>query len=233
MRLTCHFLGAAGLACLWTSAAAAAVDLSGEIGVVSDYRYRGISLSRGRPAVQGTLTLAHDSGLYAEVWASTLERPGDPTSSEVDFTAGYEKDLSEHFSIDLSGTSFAYPSAGADNYFEATAIVTTTRGRASASAGVSYIPRQRATRDEQGRGHDNSYLFGTAEYGLPRTPVTLKAGLGYERGAFDEVEHGGKWDWTLGGEVKLKPAKLGLAYVGSNAGAGDRHALVATLSFAW
>ena len=63
--------------------------------------------------------------------------------------------------------------------------------------------------------------------------MTLKSGLGYERGAFDEVEHGGKWDWTLGGEAEFKPVTLGLAYVGSNADGGDRHALVASAFLSW
>ena len=80
---------------------------------------------------------------------------------------------------------------------------------------------------------DNLYVFGSAGYALPKTPVTLKAGLGFERGAFDEVAHGGKWDWTLGGEAEFKPVTLGLAYVGSNADGGDRHALVASALISW
>ena len=223
MRLVCAALPAL----MWASPAAA-VDVSGGVGVVSDYRYRGVSLSRGRPAVQGSLTIEHGSGLYGELWTSTLERPGDPTNSEVDVTGGYEKELSEHFSIDVSGTYFAYPSAGSDNYFEATAMITATNGNASLSAGASYIPRQRAT------GHaNNAYLFGAADYTVPKTGVTLKAGVGYERGAFDEVARGGKWDWTIGGELALKPAKVGVAYVGSNADGGDRQALVASVFVEW
>ena len=109
MRLICGVL----IASLWASSAAAA-DLSGEFGVVSDYRYRGVTLSHRRPAVQGSVTIEDDSGLYAEAWASTLERPGDPTDSEVDFTAGFSKDLSEALNVDLSGTFFAYPSTGSD-----------------------------------------------------------------------------------------------------------------------
>ena len=104
----------------------------------------------------------------AKPGASTLERPGDPTNSEVDFTAGFSKDLSEAVNLDLSGTFFAYPSAGSDNYFEATALITTTRGAASGSVGLSYIPRQRATRDDGGAGRDNAYLFGTLDYAIPR-----------------------------------------------------------------
>ena len=228
MRLAC----AALYALAWASSAPAA-DISGAVGVVSDYRYRGVTLSHGRPAVQGSVTIEHDSGLYAELWASTLARPGDPTDSEVDFTAGYSNDLSAAFNLDLSGTFFAYPSAGSDNYFEATAAATATRGAASANIGFSYIPPQRATRDDGGSALGNAYVFGTLDYAAAKTPLTLKAGVGYERGAFDEVEHGGKWDWTLGCEAAFEPAKFGLAYVGSNADGGDRHALVASAFLSW
>jgi uncharacterized protein (TIGR02001 family) len=227
MRLLCAGL----IAMIWASSAAAA-GVSGDAGVVSDYRYRGVSLSDGRPAVQGSLTIEHGSGLYAELWGSTLG-DGNPANSEGDLTAGYGADLSDHVSIDLSGSWYLYPKSGDDNYAEATALVTATHGNASASAGVSYIPRQRATRDETGQSHDNVYLFGTAGLAVPKTPLTLKAGLGYERGAFDEVARGGKWDWTIGGEVELKPARFGLAYVGSNADGGGRHALVATAFLSW
>ena len=61
---------------------------------------------------------------------------------------------------------------------------------------------------------------------MPKSPVSLNASLGYERGWFDEVEHGGKWDWSVGAEVALRPARLCLTYVGSNADLRDRHALV-------
>jgi uncharacterized protein (TIGR02001 family) len=219
-------------ALLWASPAVAA-DVSGEVGAVSDYRYRGVSLSHGLPAVQGSVTVEHASGLYGEVWASTLERPGDPTDSEADFTAGFSKDLAAALNVDLSGTFFAYPSAGSDNYFEATALATATRGAASGSIGFSYIPRQRATRDDNGASHDNAYLSGALDYKIAKTPVTLKSGIGYERGAFDEVARGGKWDWTLGAEAEFKRARLGLAYVGSNADGGDRHALVASAFLSW
>lgn len=212
-------VGPAIVALLWASPAAA-VDVSGNAGLVSDYRYRGVSLSRGRAAVQGEITLEHNSGVYADLWGSTL---GHGSETEIDLAAGYEHDLSGAISIDLSATYYLYPDSGSDNYVEATAIATLTRGPASLALGTSYAPAQRGT------GHaDNLYLFGTADYALPKTPVTLMSGLGYERGAFDEVARGGKWDWTLGAEVALKPARLGVAYIGTDADGGNRHALVAS-----
>ena len=38
--------------------------LSGDIGAVSDYSFRGLSRSHGDPAVHGTLDLAHSGGLF-------------------------------------------------------------------------------------------------------------------------------------------------------------------------
>jgi uncharacterized protein (TIGR02001 family) len=231
MRLTRHSLGTAVLACLWSSAAAAAaVDLSGELGVVSDYRYRGISLSRGNPAIQASISLEHGSGAYANLWGSTL---GHAVQAEVDLTAGYETKLSDQLGVDFSGTYFVYPSGGGANYFEGTAVATATHGAASASLGASYVPAQRGTRDETGGRHRNLYAFVRGAFAIPKTPVTLSLGLGRERGCFDEVERGGKWDWKAGAEAQLSSAKLGLAYVGSNADGGDRHALVASLSLNW
>jgi uncharacterized protein (TIGR02001 family) len=215
---------------LWASPAAAA-DISGELGLVSDYRYRGLSLSGGRAAVQGELLVEHLSGTYLELWGS-VSGTGDPASPELNFTAGYARDLATRFSVELSGTYYAYPSASSGNCYEATASLGASLGDASANLGVSYMPRQRATRSESGRSADNIYLFGSAEWEVPGSPLSLAASLGHERGALDEVGRGGKWDWSLGGVIAAKSARLGLAYVGSTADGGDRRALVASLFLA-
>jgi uncharacterized protein (TIGR02001 family) len=226
-----RIIAAAAAALLWAASAAAA-DLSGEAGVVSDYRYRGVSLSNGNPALQASVTLEHNSGLYATAWGSTLDHG---TQTEVDFTGGYSKDLSKGFSLDVSSTYYSYPSQGSDNYFETTALATMTREGAEASLGYSFVPGQRATRDGNGRRHRNGYAFAKGSYEVPKTPLSLNTSVGYERGWFDEVERGGKWDWSVGAEVKLKPARIGLAYVGSNADAeaGRRHAAMGSLFLSW
>jgi uncharacterized protein (TIGR02001 family) len=209
---------------------AAAQSVSGEAGLVSDYRDRGVSVSNRHPALQASLTIEHESGLYANAWGSTL---GHGSQLEIDLTAGYEHEVSKLISIDVYATRTIYPSIPGANYSELTAVATAARGATSASLGFSYAPRQHGTRDYAGVGHDNSYVFGAAEYAVPKSPVTLKAGLGYERGSFDQVEHGGKVDWSLGGDVSLPPVRAALAYVGSNADAGGRHALVASLFVSW
>jgi uncharacterized protein (TIGR02001 family) len=42
------------------------------VGVVSDYLYRGISQTNAQPAIQGGFDYAHSSGFYAGVWGSSI-----------------------------------------------------------------------------------------------------------------------------------------------------------------
>src|SRR6476620_2710499 len=47
--------------------------LAYNVGAVTDYRYRGISQSRERPALQGGIDFTHKSGFYLGTWASTIQ----------------------------------------------------------------------------------------------------------------------------------------------------------------
>lgn len=198
-------------------APARAADWSAEIALVSDYRYRGVTLSNGRPAVQGALSVEHGSGAYGEIWASSLD-PDGPSRSEVDVTAGYAADLTDTVSVDVSATYYAYPGAPSANALEITGLVEAGRGPLSANGGLSIVPPQAGSRDEAGTKRTNLYAFAGASYELGVLPVTLRAGIGYERGPWDLVERGGKWDWSLRGEAALAPARIGLEVAGSDAG---------------
>src|SRR4051812_17806657 len=68
-------LALAGLALTGAAAWAdePASSLSYNIGVVSDYRYRGISQSGRDPALQGGIDYTDKSGFYVGTWASTIK----------------------------------------------------------------------------------------------------------------------------------------------------------------
>jgi uncharacterized protein (TIGR02001 family) len=194
-----------------------ATGVSGSVAVVSDYRYRGISLSENMPALQGTLDIDLGKGAYGEFWASTI-RDNSKLEAELAATLGGEMEVSDHLSLDLSATYYAYPASTQDNYAEATAALSATHKALTGKLGVSIAPPQRAMRDNEGRTQGNFYYFTSAEIALPRAPLKLCSQLGYERGGFDEVDHGGKWDWSIGLEAGFRNARLGLTYVDSNAG---------------
>jgi uncharacterized protein (TIGR02001 family) len=54
-------------------AAGACAQVSGSLNLVSDYRYRGVSLSDEKPAAQLSVVYDHASGWYAGVFGSTVE----------------------------------------------------------------------------------------------------------------------------------------------------------------
>lgn len=75
--------------------AAAQSSLAYNVGVVTDYRYRGISQSRSKPAVQGGLDYTDKSGFYVGAWASTIKwikdsAVGASGSFELDIYGGYK-----------------------------------------------------------------------------------------------------------------------------------------------
>ncbi len=70
-RLRCAF-AALALCCAWSAHA----QVSGSVGVVSDYRYRAYSLSASDPAVQASVAYDWASGAYAGMFASSTKYAG-------------------------------------------------------------------------------------------------------------------------------------------------------------
>ena len=87
--------------------------LSYNIGAVTDYRYRGISQSARKPALQGGVDFAHKSGFYLGTWASTIRwikdtPPADKGSVEVDLYGGYKGAINDKLSYDVGGLYYWY-----------------------------------------------------------------------------------------------------------------------------
>jgi uncharacterized protein (TIGR02001 family) len=67
--------------------------LSFNASVTTDYRYRGISQSRLKPALQGGADYAHKSGVYLGVWGSSIKwikDAGGDAPVELDLYGGYK-----------------------------------------------------------------------------------------------------------------------------------------------
>lgn len=89
------------------------------IGAYSDYHSRGMSQTQGDPAIQGSATLSHSSGLYAGVWSSNVDFGyGSKTRQEIDYYLGYYWQATDDVSLDLTYYEYEYPKAGGLNYSE-------------------------------------------------------------------------------------------------------------------
>lgn len=208
------------------AAAEPAITISGAATLASQYRFRGISLSDEQVAVQGTININHASGLYAGVWASSLDGFGELGGSnvELDLYGGFKKEVAEGVTLDVGLLYYAYPwSEGGDfEFFEPYANVSGTLGPASIKLGVAFAPEQDAL-----GGNSNVYLFGDAGVGIPNTPLTLKAHVGYSKGDTPLLTPASDYlDWSLGADFTYRNLTLGIAYVDTDISDADSLRLI-------
>ena len=91
-----------------------ASSLTFNAGVVSDYRYRGISQTAKKPALQGGVDYADKSGFYIGAWASTISWIKDtaPTQVkgpvEIDVYGGYKTEIAKDVTLDVGGLKYWY-----------------------------------------------------------------------------------------------------------------------------
>jgi uncharacterized protein (TIGR02001 family) len=87
------------------------VSITPNIGITSDYRFRGLSQNNKNPALQGGLDIAFKEGFYLGIWASQVSDwaagpKGD--NLEVDFYGGYKKEISG-ITFDVGAIAYHYP----------------------------------------------------------------------------------------------------------------------------
>ena len=202
---------------------------SGSATVVSDYRFRGVSLSNNGLAVEAGIGVAHKTGLYAGFWASSLAGWGTFGGSniELDLFGGYKLPVGAG-TLDVGLTWYMYP-GGADNtdFAEPFAKLSGSVGPLGLLAGVAYAPPQEALGNwlnhpdsRLGDKEHNLYVWGDSAYGVKNTPVTIKAHVGYSNGnpglgpnGTSDAPTGSYFDWLLGADYVLGPVTLGVAYV--------------------
>jgi len=213
-------------------------SVSGSLTLATDYRFRGVSQTDEAIAVQGGVTLSHESGVYAGTWASNLSGWGTfgGSNTELDLFAGVAVPLGA-VTVDVGLTWYMYPS-GADttDFAEPYVKVSGDLGPASLLVGIAYAPKQEALgnwsntpESRIGAKNDNLYLWGDLASGIPDTPLTLKAHLGYSDGnpglgpnGTSVAPTGSYFDWLIGADLALGPVTVGVAYVDTSISNADR-----------
>lgn len=89
-------------------------EVSFNVAVVSDYRYRGISQTRLKPALSGGADFVNNpTGFYAGTWLSTIKWVKDAGGSgnvEWDLYAGKRGEITKDVSYDVGVLTYVYPS---------------------------------------------------------------------------------------------------------------------------
>lgn len=92
------------LAAATMASTATLADVTANIGVTSNYQWRGVTQSGNESAVSGGLDYSHESGFYAGTWVSSLGGG----QYEQDLYAGYGGEASG-ISYDVGYTMYMYP----------------------------------------------------------------------------------------------------------------------------
>jgi uncharacterized protein (TIGR02001 family) len=89
----------------------AAAQISGSVAVLSDIRFRGISLTDRGPGVEAGVAYDHATGLYAGALAATVRLDGGSPQLGAQAYAGYARVLSERVSLDVGVAGYFYPAS--------------------------------------------------------------------------------------------------------------------------
>ncbi|OTG67257.1 TorF family putative porin [Acinetobacter silvestris] len=105
------------------------LSFSGNAALTTDYRFRGMTQTLSDPAVQGSFTLAHKSGIYFSAFASNVNFGTADPHLELDPSIGFTTPLNISASVkpilDIGVVEYNYPSAADDfNWTEAYAKLT-------------------------------------------------------------------------------------------------------------
>jgi len=177
--------------------------------VVSDYRFRGVSQSFRRPALQGGVDYSHDTGLYIGAWASTVDRDflTDTHGVELDVYGGYKFPIGADWLLDVGVLQYVYPGESLWN---------TTEVYLGATWKYLYVKYSHSIGDDtfgftDSRG--SGYLDLTATYPI-REGFNLIAHVGHQR--FRNYSDADYTDYRLGATYDWAGLTWGASVYGTN-----------------
>jgi uncharacterized protein (TIGR02001 family) len=159
--------------------------LSANIGVVSNYVWRGVTQTQNKAAVQGGIDYAHPSGLYLGTWVSNIDWGASTPSYEWDLYGGYKGSAGD-FGYNLGVYGYLYPDGKDANFYELQASGTWKL----LTLGVDYTVDGDAHKPAPFRSGD-FYYYGTLSFDLP-VGLSLGATLGH----YDFKDFGSQADYT-------------------------------------
>lgn len=204
--------------------------ITGAAAIVSQYKFRGITQSDSKPAVQATFTVSHKSGFYVSMWGSsgassrtdalsTYISPNNGT--EIDVFGGYTHSFAKSgITLDGGLYGYIYPNLTANNLFEVYADASKTYGPISFKAGFNWAPKQRYFTFFNTPTKYSMYEYGELGFTPTKVPaLTFHSHLGHTGGG---LNFGKEYlDYTFGVGYKWKALTFDISGVGTNISHAD------------
>ena len=195
------------------------------VGLFSDYRFRGVSQTDKRAAIQGGFDVSHASGFYLGNWNSNIDSAMYTGGNiEMDFYGGYKLPIGEA-TLDLGALYYYYPGSGNQSAYPGSFGIHNTELYVGGSYGPFSLKYSQAV----------SNFFSAPD---SKNSWYLDAGFAYDMGqGFGIVAHAGYQklkggaqvteigqtalidsitDYKLGVTYDLKGFVFGLSYIGTN-----------------
>lgn len=189
-------------------------EISANVALVTDYRFRGISQSNKNPALQGGFDYAFENGIYVGTWGSTVDFDSAVDfngSLELDYYGGWSTDLNENSSIDLGYIYYSYPGddEGLDGDYSEIYV---NYGWRDLTLGAAY------SWDYYGSSGDFLYLKADYDWSFAEDwTLSLHAGYNdFDEDVFLSSDKGHYMDYSVGVSWSVVGVDLGLSWVGTN-----------------
>lgn len=202
--------------------AATPSPITGNVTLASEYRFRGIDQTFGKPAIQGGFDYSHASGIYLGNWNSNVSQgAGFPGGNiEMDLYGGYKRAFGD-FGLDVGFIYYAYP--GTDPKVDNKELYVGGSWKFLSAKYFYSLDDYFSVKGDSGEStKGTSYLDLSATYDMGGG-WGLVGHWGHTN--FKHVSEGSYSDWKLGVTKDLSGWILGAAYVGTNAkgdcGAGE------------
>ena len=238
MKKLVHALVLTGLVGMSTFAMAAEESphsLSANVGMFSDYVFRGLSQTGGDPAVQGGLDYSHSSGFYLGTWGSNVGwlkdfQNYDSGNVEIDVYAGFRGGIGETgLTFDVGAIQYMYPGTNNGGFNDAdTTEVYAAMGWKWFTVKYSYYLSDEVfgfgnlSSPTGGDADGSDYLSIAASVPVGETGLTLGASWGTF--SFENSGQADYEDWKvsaaydLGKAIKVaEGVTVGVAYTDTNA----------------
>ena len=214
--------------------------ISATVGATSDFVFRGLSYTRGKPAGLASLDVEFPSRTYVGGFLSSADpNPGPSPVVEMDFWLGHHWSLGRSLSADLRLTHYLYPDDPRVADYDRDELTATLGVRDTVFLSATYSPNTDAIGSTAGFTEGDVW---TVELSARRSlggRFSIGAGAGYY--GLDEVYDDGYAYWNLTLIAEFAPLQLQLAALGADSAAerlfgtrsaGERIALTVLYRFA-
>jgi len=212
---------------------------SGSIGGTSDFVFRGLSLTRGKPAAQASVDVEFPKEFYVGGFVSTADpKPAPSPDLELDLWAGRYWRLSENFSGDLRLSQYTYPNDPRRVSYNRTELTATLGFHNRFFAAAIYSPNTQAIGSSPGYAEGNAWAVELSGRQPINERLSISAGFGHY--GLEEIYHDSYNYWNVTLIAAFKPFEFQFAYLGVDSDVvehfdpdlvGDRFAVTALWRF--